>query len=111
MWSDYNWDTHQLTVCRQMTYEDGCFCLRPVKTLKSVRVIDVPDLLHEHLKEKFRQQKKHPTQAYRMRASEIVLDKTKSRVVTELQGGDFINRKENGGMSKRRVYKKFFINP
>ena len=96
LWSDYNWDTHQLTVCRQMTYEDGCFCLRPVKTLKSVRVIDVPDLLHEHLKEKFRQQKKHPSQAYRMRASEIVLDKTKSRVVAEIQGGDFINRKENG---------------
>lgn len=96
LWSDYNWDTHQLTVCRQMTYEDGCFCLRPVKTLKSSRVIDVPDFLHEHLKEKIRQQKKHPSKAYLMRASEKVLDKTKNKNVVEIQGGDFINRKENG---------------
>lgn len=96
LWSDYNWDTHQLTVCRQMTYEEGCFCLRPVKTLKSSRVIDVPDFLHEHLKEKIRQQKRHPSKAYLMRASEIVLDKTKSKSIEEIHGGDFINRKENG---------------
>lgn len=96
MWDDYNWDTHQLTVCRQMTYEDGCFCLRPVKTLKSSRVIDVPDSLHEHLMHKIRQQKKHSSQSYKMRASEIVLDKTKSKNTTEIHGGDFINRKENG---------------
>lgn len=98
LWSDYNWDTHQLTVCRQMTYENGCFCLRPVKTLKSSRVIDVPNFLHEHLKEKFRQQKKHQTQAYKLRANETVLDKTKSKSVTEIQGGDFINRKDNGDL-------------
>ena len=96
MWSDYNWGTHKLTVCRQMTYEDGCFCLRPVKTLKSSREIDVPDFLHQHLKEKIRQQKRRPTEAYKIRASEIVLDKTKRDTVTRIQGGDFINRKENG---------------
>lgn len=95
-WSDYNWDTHQLTVCRQMTYEDGCFCLRPVKTLRSSRVIDVPDMLHEHLKEKIRQQQRHPPAGFKQRASEIVLDKTKGRSIIEIQGGDFINRKENG---------------
>lgn len=96
MWSDYNWDTHKLTVCRQMTYEDGCFCLRPVKTLKSSREIDVPDILHQHLIEKVRQHKKKPTQAYLLRANEIVLDKTKRDVVTQIQGGDFINRKDTG---------------
>lgn len=96
LWSDYNWNTHQLTVCRQMTYEEGCFCLRPVKTLKSSRVIDVPDFLHEHLKEKIRQQKRHQTQAYKARANEIVLDKTKGKNIAEIHGGDFINRKENG---------------
>ena len=95
MWDDYNWDTHQLTVCRQMTYEDGCFCLRPVKTLKSSRIIDVPDFLHEHLMYKIRQQKRHPPKSFAMRANEIVLDKTK-RSTKEIQGGDFINRKENG---------------
>lgn len=95
MWDDYNWDTKQLTVCRQMTYEDGCFCLRPVKTLKSSRIIDVPDFLHKHLLEKIRQQTRHAPKSFTMRANEIVLDKTK-RNVKEIQGGDFINRKENG---------------
>lgn len=95
MWDDYNWDTHQLTVCRQMTYEDGCFCLRPVKTLKSSRIIEVPDFLHEHLIHKIRQQKRHPPKSFAIRANEIVLDKTK-RSIKEIQGGDFINRKENG---------------
>lgn len=96
MWDDYNWGAHQLTVCRQMTCEDGCFCLRPVKTLKSSRVIDVPDFLHNHLVEKIRKQKKHPSQAFKLHATEVVLDKTKSKVITEIHGGDFINRKDNG---------------
>lgn len=96
MWDDYNWDTHQLTVCRQMTREDGQFCLRPVKTLKSSRVIDVPDILHKHLLEKIRQQKRHPPKEYWMRATEMVLDKTKGTKAAELHGGDFINRKANG---------------
>lgn len=96
LWSDYNWSTHQLTVCRQMTYEEGCFCLRPVKTLKSSRIIDVPDFLHNHLLEKFGQQKKRPRKEFLIRKNEIVLDKTKSKNIFEIQGGDFINRKTNG---------------
>ena len=96
MWGDYNWETHQITVCRQMTREDGQFCLRPVKTLKSSRVIDVPDILHEHLLHKIRKQKRHPTKEYQMRATEIVLDKTKNKKAVEIHGGDFINRKANG---------------
>lgn len=95
-WSDYDWEKHQLTVCRQMTYEDGCFCLRPVKTLKSSRVIDVPDMLHEDLKEKFRKQFKHPILGFEYKSCEIVLDKTKSKTVVEIHGGDFINRKVSG---------------
>ena len=96
MWDDYNWETHQITVCRQMAREDGQFCLRPVKTLKSSRVIDVPDILHEDLLQKIRQQKKHPTREYQMRATEMVLDKTKNKKVVKIYGGDFINRKANG---------------
>lgn len=95
-WDDYNWTTHQLTVCRQMTYEEGCFCLRPVKTLKSSRVIDVPDFLHKHLLEKIRQQKRHPSKEFLIRKNEIVLDKTKNKNIVKIQGGDFINRKANG---------------
>lgn len=96
MWNDYNWDTHKITINKQMTYEDGCFCLRPVKTLKSVREIDVPDILHNYLIQLNRKQFKHPTQAYLSRKNEIVFDKTKKNIVTEIIGGDFINRKEDG---------------
>lgn len=96
LWTDYNWDTHQITVCRQMTMENGQLCLRPVKTLKSSRIIDVPEFLHKHLMEKIRQQKRHPSQEYQMRALEMVLDKTSSRKTVEIHGGDFINRKATG---------------
>lgn len=96
LWNDYNWETHQLTVCRQMTYEENFFCLRPVKSLKSSRVIDVPDLLHHHLLEKIRQQKRHPSQSFKMNSNETVLDKTKNKYIKEIHGGDFINRKEDG---------------
>lgn len=58
-------------------------------------VIDVPDVLHEHLKTLIRKQMKHPTEAYLARKSEIVMDKTK-REFKKIIGGDFINRKENG---------------
>ena len=96
LWDDYNWETHQLTVCRQMVYEDGCFCLRNVKTLKGSRVIEVPDLLHKNLMEKIREQKRHPVKGFKTRASETVLDKTRGREPVEIQGGDFINRKKTG---------------
>lgn len=95
MWQDYNWDTHKMKINKQMVVEKGVFCLRPVKTLTSVREIDVPDVLHEHLKTLIRKQMKHPTEAYLARKSEIVIDKTK-RDFKKIVGGDFINRKENG---------------
>lgn len=78
-----------------MIVEDGVFCLRPVKTLTAVREIDVPDILHNHLKDLIRKQANHPTEAYLLRKSEIVIDKTK-RDYKQIIGGDFINRKESG---------------
>lgn len=95
MWQDYNWETHKMRINKQMIVEKGVFCLRPVKTLTAVREIDVPDILHEHLKELIRKQMKHPTEAYLTRKSEIVIDKTK-REYHKIIGGDFINRKESG---------------
>lgn len=95
MWQDYNWGTHKIKINKQMIVENGVFCLRPVKTLTAVREIDVPDILHNHLKDLIRKQTKHPTEAYLLRKSEIVIDKTK-RDYKQVIGGDFINRKENG---------------
>lgn len=95
MWQDYNWETHKIKINKQMIVENGVFCLRPVKTLTAVREIDVPDILHNHLKDLIRKQANHPTEAYLLRKSEIVIDKTK-RDYKQIIGGDFINRKENG---------------
>ncbi len=96
MWSDYNWDEHTITINKQLVSEDGVFCLRRVKTLKSVRVIDVPNVLHNHLKELIRKQKKHPTQKYLNNMSEIVINKLNPNNPIKIVGGDFINRSEDG---------------
>lgn len=50
-WDDYDWRTHQLKINKQMVYNytDKCFTLTPVKTLTSVRLVDVPDFLHNYL--------------------------------------------------------------
>ena len=74
---------------------EGVFNLGPVKTLKSVRTIDIPEVLWQHLDAKYTDYNDvKETDAYRN--TEIVLDKTKKGVVTKIIGGDFINRKENG---------------
>lgn len=90
-------------IIKRLSVKKGChnskriytICLRPVKTLTAVREIDVPDILHNHLKGLIRKQANHPTAAYLLRKSEIVIDKTK-RDYKQIIGGDFINRKENG---------------
>ena len=94
MWSDYNWDTHVMRVNKQMVYEDGFFCLKPVKTLTSVRYIDVPDIVHNYLVQENRKQMRHPSRAYLAKKTEIVLDRTKKNTEKEIVGGDFINRKD-----------------
>ena len=96
MWSDYNWDTHVMRVNKQMVYEDGFFCLKPVKTLTSVRYIDVPDIVHNYLVQENRKQMRHPSRAYLAKKTEVVLDRTKKNTEKEIVGGDFINRKDNG---------------
>ena len=83
-----------ITVNKQMLYQDSTFCLCPVKTLNSVRVIDVPDILNEHLKEKiFYYLANHSKDSYR--DYDIVIDKTKKQH-SKIVSGAFINRKENG---------------
>ncbi len=94
-WTDINWEDKTITINKQMVYEDGSFCLKPVKTLASVRVIDIPDTLHTYLAKECRLYNKRKS-AISYRATEIVLDKTKKGKVTPIQGGDFINRKVNG---------------
>lgn len=96
-WSDINWDSHTITINKQMVYEDGSFCLKPVKTLTSVREIEMPDKLSDYLKYEHRAYcKRKDSISYR--ATERVIDKTRRNSNTIIEGGDFINRKENGDL-------------
>lgn len=55
-WKDADFDAKTITVNKQMLYQDGCFCLVPVRTLSSSRVKDIPDVLFDHLEDlNFRQ--------------------------------------------------------
>lgn len=94
MISDCDVINKQLTVSKQLLYQDGSFCLCPVKTLKSDRVIDIPDILNNHLKNKITEimfnSRKDSYRNY-----EVVIDKTNSQH-KKIVGGAFLNRKENG---------------
>jgi integrase len=93
MIDDINVIDKTIVVNKQMLYQDGNFCLCPVKMLQSVRVIDVPDILNVHLKEKiFYYLANHSKDSYR--DYDIVIDKTK-KPHSKIVSGAFINRKEN----------------
>lgn len=97
MWTDIKWKSKTIKINKQMVYEDSVFCLKPVKTLTSVREIDIPDILYSYLAQKYRDYCRiRQTDSYKYKAVEIVLDKTKNGQQTAIQGGEFINRKTNG---------------
>lgn len=97
-------DTHVLTVQRQMVREDDEFVIKGVKTLQSVREIDVPKILHDELcaQRRFQNSQKMnyknpnlPT-AYQSKVeSGYVIDKT-GKQPKKLVAPNFICRKENG---------------
>ncbi len=97
-YDDISWADLTITVNKQMLYQDGCFCLCPVKTLQSRRVIDMPDELAKHLNDLYYNLHiiQDATKSPAYRNTEVVLDKTKSGKVEKIIGGRFINRKENG---------------
>lgn len=97
MWDDINWNEGTVKVRRQMLYEDGCFVLRPVKTLESDREIHMNDALQDYLFNYRKQQDANKVKwGHGYRATEKVLDRTVEGVEKVIIGGDFINRKENG---------------
>ncbi len=94
-WSDIDWNKSTIKIRRQMNYESSSYCLGTVKTLAGYREVTMPDVLRNHLEEKFCAYKKSlDLRSYRN--TERVIDKTRVRDGRELIGGDFINRKENG---------------
>ena len=93
-WQDVDWDAKTMKISRQMQYVDGVIKLCPVKTLTSVRTVIIPDELYDELEFRYSLQadrKKKLGEAYRN--TETVFDEITK---TWIQGGDFVNRKENG---------------
>lgn len=90
-----DWTNGIIRISCQQGCDEGIFHLGPVKTLKSVRTIDIPKVLLLHLDDKYSDyMEARDTVAYRN--TEVLLDKTQKGVVTKIIGGDFVNRKENG---------------
>lgn len=99
-WSDYSSLNSTITVNKQLLYQDGVWCLCPVKTLQSVRVIDLPPFFNSYLKSKLSEyleiiNKQQDGSLLGYRNTERVINKLKKPYEVCI-GLDFINRKENG---------------
>lgn len=93
-WQDIDWNNKTMRISRQMQYENGQIKLCPVKTLKSVRTVLIPEELYAELEFQDSlqtQQKKVLGNAYRN--TERVYDEVAD---CWIDGGDFVNRKKNG---------------
>ena len=98
-YDNFDYFHNKLTIDSQLLYQNGIWCLFPVKTLTSVRTIDLPPFLSKYIAQVFHDQMDKRTlsdygEMY-YRADEIVIDKTKKEY-KKIQGGLFLNRKENG---------------
>lgn len=93
-WQDIDWNNKTMRISRQMQYENGQIKLCPVKTLKSVRTVLIPEELYAELEFQDSlqtQQKKVLGNGYRN--TERVYDEVSD---CWIDGGDFVNRKKNG---------------
>lgn len=93
-WQDIDLDNKTMRINRQMQYVNGEVRLCPVKTLKSVRTVIIPEELYAELEfqDSFQaQQKKLLGNGYRN--TERVYDEVSDSWIV---GGDFVNRKKNG---------------
>lgn len=95
-WSDIDWEDRSISVSRSMQYVDGKIKLEPVKTMKSIRKVPLPDVLRDHLLNKLEQQtadRERMGRAYK--ATEQVFDEVSQQW---LVGADFISRKRDGSL-------------
>ena len=93
-WDCVDWDEGCITINRQMHYEDGIIKLCAVKTLTSVRKVMMPSFLQDYLDGLYQEQRENMARYGRAyRNTERVYDEVRG---VWIEGGNFINRKENG---------------
>lgn len=97
-YSDIDWVNKLIKIDRQMNFDDGVITIGPVKTVKSTRTIDIPDVLYDHLLEKdFKRLEVMKSNPDKYRATEVVLEVDEyGNVLGKIVGGDFVNRRDNG---------------
>lgn len=90
---------NKIKVNKQLLYQNGVWCLCPVKTLQAVREIDLPPFLTKYMSQVQHEQMRRMAESEDgemfFRNNEVVIDKTK-REHKKVVGGRFFNRKENG---------------
>ena len=96
MWKDFSEKDHTLRVDKQMLYDSNghVFYLSYPKTKAGKRTVYVPDALYDYLVEYKKQQKKDK-QLPGYKATEVVRNDFTGELI---QGGDFIQRKKDGGL-------------
>lgn len=106
MWDDIDWDAGTIVVKRQMIFQDNIFCLCPVKTIASSRVVDMgPDLqnyLHDFW---LKQEENKRKMGDGWKAWETVIDRVNPKDVHKLVGGNFINRTTKGELCTINSFK------
>lgn len=97
-YSNIDWINKLIKIDHQMNFADGVFTIGPVKTVKSSRTIDIPDVLWDYLLAKdFKRLEVIESNPDAYRATEVVLEVDEyGKVLGKIVGGDFINRKDNG---------------
>ncbi len=98
-WESFTGYENKLVIDKQLLYQDGYWCLCPVKTLTSVRTIDLPPFLSKYMSqiqtEQMEKMRLNEEGEFNYRNSEVIIDKTKKEHKKK-QGYLFFNRKENG---------------
>ena len=97
---DVDLEAKTVRVRRQLLYDrkDRVFYIAPTKTPKSVRTVNIPDVLVEHLRVYLAQQKEDQ-KSLGYRNTEIVYNRFGKGTKGDnapMQGADFLFRKENG---------------
>ena len=98
-WDDIDFHNSTITVSKQLIYANGVWCISPVKTLTSKRVVDMPKTLSKFLFERKKAMTRaKQEQGFKNRASEIVMD-IRDTAPIEVVGADFVNRKLGEGLA------------
>ena len=97
-WDDIDFHNSTITVSKQLIYANGVWCISPVKTLTSKRVVDMPKTLSKFLFDRKKAiTRAKQEQGFKNRANEIVMD-IRDTVPVEVVGADFVNRKLGDGL-------------